>query len=48
MERVENGEVALPGDAEGEVGPVDDELVDEQLPAGAACHSSKGSSTKTV
>ena len=30
MERVEHGEVALAGDAEGELGAVDDELVDEE------------------
>ena len=35
-ERVEDLEVALARDAEGEVGAVDGELVDEDLPAGAA------------
>ena len=36
VERVEHGEVALARDAEREVDAVDDELVDEELSAGAA------------
>ena len=31
VERVEHGEVALAGDAEGQLDAVDDELVDEEL-----------------
>ena len=46
-ERVEHREVALAGHAEREVGALRDELVDEQLPAGA--HGSDTcSSRKTV
>ena len=33
MQRVEHGQVALAGDAEGDLDPVHDELVDEELPA---------------
>ncbi len=40
-ERVEDLEVALARYAEGEVGAVDDELVDEDLPAGAALAPSR-------
>ena len=35
VQRVEDGEVALAGDAEGQVGPVQHELVDQDLPAAA-------------
>jgi hypothetical protein len=44
---VEDGQVALPGDAEGDVDPVQLELVDEDAPA-AADHSSSGASRKIV
>ena len=36
VQRVEHGQVALPGDAEEEVGAVNPELVDQDLPAAAA------------
>ena len=43
-QRVEHGQVALAGDAEQEVGAVDAELVDEDLPAAAAHSAPRGRS----
>ena len=47
VERVEDGQVALAGDAEGQVGPVQHELVDQDLPA-AARQRRTGCSRKIV
>ena len=47
VQRVEHREVALAGHAEGQVGPVQHELVDEDLPA-AARQRATGCSRKIV
>ena len=48
VQRVEHRQVALAGDAEREVGAVQDELVDEDLPAAAAHGRTTGCSKYTV
>ncbi len=47
-QRVEDGQVALAGDAERQLGAVQDELVDEDLPAAAAHTRTTGCSKYTV
>jgi hypothetical protein len=47
VQRVEDGQVALARDAEGQVGPVQHELVDQDLPA-AARQRRTGCSRKIV